>query len=180
MPWVVGRDPKLDSDHVHPLYPASSPALEEFLKKLQILFLNLSYMYRPHPYAGYGPPQTRRTDSPPGPGPDRTRPAERGYGRGRGAGSLRRGGGAPGAMSSFTSTYESPYPGPALDNPYAEDAYNFRNGVRDEYNQFESHSGTLLLLPKVLATRYHIGAILWKSSERRQSREKLLWARTNS
>jgi hypothetical protein len=50
-------------------------------------------------------------------------------------------------MSSFTS-YESPYPGPALDNPYAEDAYNFRNGAREDYNQFESHPGTLLLLRK--------------------------------
>jgi hypothetical protein len=107
-------------------------------------------MYRQHPYSGYSASQGRGTDSPPGPGPgpDRTRPPpDRGHGRGPRGVPLRRSGGAPGAMSSFTS-YESPYPGPALDNPYAEDAYNFRNGAREDYNQFESHPGTLLLLRK--------------------------------
>lgn len=104
-------------------------------------------MHRQHPYAGYSPQAgPGRIDSPPGPGPDRTRGPMSGRGyppsvpppRGRGMGR-----GAP--TSGYG--YESPYPGPALDNPYGEEAYsNYRENGNEYSNQYENPSGTLLAI----------------------------------
>lgn len=100
-------------------------------------------MHRQHPYAGYtAQAGGRGIDSPPGPGPDRTRQAmsTRGYPASRARG-MGRGGGGPSAYNG----YESPYPGPALDNPYGEEGFNHYRENGDEYNnQFENASGTLL------------------------------------
>lgn len=100
-------------------------------------------MHRQHPYSGYTSPQAGpgRIDSPPGPGPDRTRGTMSGRGyppqapqRGRGM--------VRGAPSAFG--YESPYPGPALDNPYGEDGYNnYRENGNEYTNHYENASGTL-------------------------------------
>jgi hypothetical protein len=49
-------------------------------------------------------------------------------------------GGGPSAYNG----YESPYPGPALDNPYGEEGFNHYRENGGEYNQFENASGTLL------------------------------------
>jgi hypothetical protein len=104
-------------------------------------------MHRQHPYAGYGSTPTHRPGSPQGPGPDRTRMSDRNPANRGGRGGPRRGGGPP------TYGYEPPYPTHAMDNPYAEDADNYRNGY--EYDQFESSLGTLIILnlPHVLSTR---------------------------
>jgi hypothetical protein len=101
-------------------------------------------MHRPHPYAGYGPPPgARRTDSPPGVGPDRTRGAGAGSfsARGRGNPAMQRRGGAPGPHGGYESP---PYGLPQLDNPYAEDAYNFRNANGAEFHDYENSLGTLV------------------------------------
>lgn len=100
-------------------------------------------MHRQHPYAGYtAQAGGRGIDSPPGPGPDRTRQAmtTRGYPPTRARGMGR--GGGPSAYNG----YESPYPGPALDNPYGEEGFNHYRENGGEYNQFENPSGTLLAL----------------------------------
>lgn len=103
-------------------------------------------MHRQHPYAGYGPPPgARRTDSPPSVGPDRTRGGGGSFnarGRPNAAPPLRRGGAPP---PHAGHGYESPpYGLPQMDNPYAEDSYNFRNGNGGEFNDYESSLGTLV------------------------------------
>ena len=102
-------------------------------------------MHRQHPYAGYGPPPgARRTDSPPGVGPNRTRGAGGGgsfSAHGRGTPVIQRRGGAPGPHGGYESP---PYGLPQLDNPYAEDGYNFRNANGAEFHDYENSIGTLV------------------------------------
>ncbi|KAG8782238.1 hypothetical protein FRC16_002657 [Serendipita sp. 398] len=86
-------------------------------------------MYRPHPYAGYGPPPGRRADSPTGPGPDRSRPANRGV---AGPG---RGGRPRGPVYNPDPSYQGPN---GIDNPYGDDGYNYPTDNYEGFNQYES------------------------------------------
>jgi len=102
-------------------------------------------MHRQHPYAGYTPQAGGRgIDSSSGPGPDRTRQAmsTRGY-----PASRARVIGGSGRGPAHNGGYESPYPGPALDNPYGEEGYSpYRENGSEYNNQYEQSSGTLLAL----------------------------------
>jgi hypothetical protein len=132
-------------------------------------------MHRQHPYAGYtAQAGGRGIDSPPGPGPDRTRQAmsTRGYPASRARG-MGRGGGGPSAYNG----YESPYPGPALDNPYGEEGFNHYRENGGEYNQFENASGTLLALSRQVILFYLPGRQLrrhFSLRKREKKYEKLL------